>query len=101
MAYSRWSTSMWYIFWCDGALPGKNHEMLAVWHTQDPNYSPEEGGTDPKFPYTVVKKTLKSGDYAGLLNFPWALKDEDKTILERCFKRFIQDVDSEYMRRGS
>jgi len=90
MAYRRWGSGDWYIFWHASTAIDKKDELLAVWHIGDGNY--------PKFTYREIKRFLKhpyemEGKIAGYSR--WC-----EPLLHESFRQFIENVDEHYKEKG-
>ncbi len=64
MAYLRWSTSNWYIFWHHNGLPEeqqtRENQLLAIWHCTNDSL--------PVFSFLQLEKVKTVADLKKLLN---------------------------------
>ena len=90
MAYYRWSTSNWYIFWMSSQAERKEDELLAMWFNMD---------VQPTFTYdqlisVVDLETTKSFLYR---NFKEEFSDMGRRDIHEAFiaiREFIEDVNN-------
>lgn len=94
MAYSRWSTSNWYIFWLASSATRKQEEKLVVWHV---DHAGEEGTT---LAYPEVKKLVKRGrSLASLDGRLPGYRRQAEPLLRECFRAFVESVDEHYAKK--
>ena len=90
MAYYRWSTSNWYIFWMSSQCTRKEDELLAFWYTMD---------RQPTFTYEQLKEvndleTTKSFLYQ---NFKEEYEQFERRDFHEAYcaiQEFLEDVDN-------
>ena len=90
MAYSRYSNNCeWYIFWQHRAdTSRRGDELLAVWHIQR-----REAG--PSYTLVEINAMLATGDFSHVPDYTSSAAE----FLERVFREFVADVNSEYEHR--
>ena len=89
MSYSRWLNSKFYTYWCISEAKNKNDEMFIV-HSDLKVYQ--------KFTYVECKELIESRiKLKGRMNS--IDNDEEAEELQNYMKRFITDVDKEYLEK--
>lgn len=89
MSYSRWLNSKFYTYWCISEAKNKNDEMFIV-HSDLKVYQ--------KFTYVECKELIESRiKLKGRMNS--IDNDEEAEELQSYMKRFITDVDKEYLEK--
>ena len=89
MSYSRWLNSKFYTYWCILEAKNKNDEMFIV-HSDLKVYQ--------KFTYVECKELIESRiKLKGRMNS--IDNDEEAEELQSYMKRFITDVDKEYLEK--
>ena len=80
MAYTRWGSSDWYIYWdCS--------DRLAVWHKASDN--------DLFLTYDDCKYILETGDLTELIESVEVGKFSEKELLLDCIRQFVDDFEEE------
>lgn len=87
MAYARWSSGPWYIFWLAASATKREEQRLAIWHQDVPEH--------PSFAYTEVRRFMRHPEemqgkvpgYRGHWNEPFLLEQ---------MRKFIDDVDRRF-----
>ena len=87
MSYSRWLNSKFYTYWCISEAKNKNDEMFIV-HSDLKVYQ--------KFTYVECKELIESRiKLKGRMNS--IDNDEEAEELQGYMKKFIEDVDHQYL----
>ncbi len=88
MAYTRWSSSDWYIYWSSESGRTLATQQVAVWSRRGvANQSPPRNMTYPE-----VRFALQAGDFAMIRSLNKLQRIHQKGTLRRCLEEWAEHV---------
>lgn len=92
MAYTRWSSSDWYIYWSSNSGRTLATQQVTVWSRRGvANQAPPRNMTYPE-----VRFALQAGDFAMIRSLNKLKRIHQKATLRRCLEAWVEHVEGKF-----